>query len=55
MQSEILTTDHLDYLQRVGISPAALSADLPLTSAPPHLRRLIRVEGIGRSEKSTSH
>ncbi len=44
-------TGSLDYLQRIGFNPFPLPASLPLTEAPPALRRLLHVSGIGRMEK----
>src|ERR1700731_3509372 len=56
MQPEVLSTAHLDYLQRVGMSPETLSADKPISllGAPRNLnlRRLVKIEGIGRLEKA---
>jgi hypothetical protein len=44
-------TGSLDYLQRIGFNPIPLPANPPLTTAPPALRRLLHVGGIGRMEK----
>lgn len=44
-------TGSLDYLQRIGFTPVPLPANLPMTAAPPALRRLLHVSGIGRMEK----
>ena len=52
MPSESLSTFHLDYLQRSNLSPAPLHPRMPSTSAPPALRRLLRVRGIGRFRKA---
>src|SRR6266702_7430501 len=52
MPSETFSTASLDYLQRVGLTPVALSANATQTSAPPALRRLVRISGIGRMEKA---
>ena len=55
MQSEPIfsgnLTGSLDYLQRIGLNPFPLPANLPLTAAPPALRRLLHIGGIGRLEK----
>jgi hypothetical protein len=44
-------TDSLDYLQRIGFNPLPLPANVSFTVAPPSLRRLLRIDGIGRLEK----
>src|SRR5215469_4514517 len=44
-------TGSLDYLQRIGFTPIPLPANPSLTAAPPALRRLLHVSGIGRMEK----
>lgn len=52
MPPETFSTASLDYLQRIGFTPVALSANSTQTSAPPALRRLVRISGIGRMEKA---
>lgn len=52
MPPETFSTASLDYLQRIGLTPVALSANSTQTSAPPALRRLVRISGIGRLEKA---
>ena len=44
-------TDSLDAFQRIGFNPLPLPANLLFTVAPPPLRRLLRIDGIGRLEK----
>ncbi|MEU1447895.1 ATP-binding protein [Streptomyces mirabilis] len=46
-----LTVDSLDYLQRTGVEPPPLTTSATYTEAPPGLRTLLRVEGIGRFDK----
>ncbi|HEX9423789.1 MAG TPA: DUF87 domain-containing protein [Pyrinomonadaceae bacterium] len=52
MSHQVISTAHLDYLQRVTIDLAALTADAPISRASPTLRRLSRIKGIGRTEKT---
>src|SRR5450755_2953133 len=52
MQAEEITQRYLDYMQRVGYNPEAISSTLSWPSAPPQLRRLVRVSGVGRLEKA---
>src|SRR6266700_2143177 len=51
MHPDIFSTANLDYLQRVGFKPVQLPANTPMTEAPPALRRLLHIGGIGRMEK----
>lgn len=51
MSIEGLTAGSLDYLQRVGFEPPALTASTTFTEAPPELRTLTRITGIGRFDK----
>ncbi|MFF4796219.1 ATP-binding protein [Streptomyces sp. NPDC001276] len=51
MTIERLTAGSLDYLQRVGFEPPPLTASTTYTEAPPELRTLVRVKGIGRFVK----
>jgi hypothetical protein len=51
MTIEGLTVGSLDYLQRTGFEPPPLTASATYTEAPPGLRTLVRVEGIGRFDK----
>jgi Helicase HerA, central domain len=51
MPTEPFSTAHLDYLQRTVINLTALSGSLPSTGAPPDLRRLWCIQGVGRMEK----
>jgi Helicase HerA, central domain len=51
MSDEAYSTSHLDYLQRTDISLTALSAGKSLTGAPPAMRRLWHIKGVGRAEK----
>ena len=50
----MLSTAHLDYLQRNSLPPTPVTATAPLTLAPPPLRRLSTIRGIGRQEKATT-
>lgn len=52
MPPETFSTANLDYLQRIGFTPVALPPNSSCTSAPPALRRLVRISGIGRMEKA---
>ncbi len=52
MASNSLSTDHLDYLQRNQYTPDSSPRGNSWTSATPELRRLLRVHGIGRVEKT---
>jgi uncharacterized protein DUF87 len=51
MQPGAISTERLDYMQRVGLDPGPLPADGARTSSPPELRRFFRVDGVGRREK----
>jgi hypothetical protein len=51
MTTQAFGIAHIDYLQRTNLEFAAQIEDKDLTSAPPALRRLWRVHGIGRIEK----
>ncbi|MGJ6969632.1 ATP-binding protein [Streptosporangium sp. G11] len=51
MTVESLTVDDLDYLQRTGFDPPPVTADSPITFPHARLRRLLRIEGVGRLEK----
>lgn len=51
MAIEGLTVGNLDYLQRAGFDPPPLTASTAYTEAPPGLRTLVRVEGIGLFDK----
>ncbi|MFF6787003.1 ATP-binding protein [Streptomyces sp. NPDC012510] len=51
MTIEGLTSEDLDYLQRTGFQPPPFSPEARRTEAPPDLRSVVRVEGIGRIEK----
>jgi len=42
---------HLDYLQRIGINPTEFQTGTSLTRAPSNLRRICRIQGIGRTKK----
>jgi hypothetical protein len=48
MSLENLTPDDLDYVQRLGFDPPGFRPGMPVTEAPIGLRRMLRVEGIGR-------
>jgi Helicase HerA, central domain len=48
---EEVTTADLDYLQRTGLEPPPLAPGAQLLHAPPALRRLLTVNGVGRLEK----
>ncbi|GAA4932686.1 ATP-binding protein [Streptomyces coeruleoprunus] len=52
MLTEGLTAQSLDYLQRVGFEPPELGPGASVTDAPPALRSLVRIAGIGRRDKS---
>ncbi|MCX4847904.1 ATP-binding protein [Streptomyces sp. NBC_00893] len=52
MAVESLTAQDVDYIQRSGFRPPPLSAGTGLTEAPFRLRTLMRVDGIGRTDKS---
>lgn len=52
MNGDSLSTAHVDYLQRSEAGLRPFSGDEPTTSASPALRRLWRVAGVGRVEKS---
>jgi hypothetical protein len=54
MSATALSAAHLDYLQRNGFRPTPLSGVPSRTSAPPELRLLQRVKGVGRTEKTAS-
>ncbi|MEX5709084.1 FtsK/SpoIIIE domain-containing protein [Parafrankia sp. FMc6] len=49
MSTASVTTVRMDYLQRCGPGPTFLGA--PWTEAVPGARRLLRVRGVGRTEK----
>lgn len=49
-----LATRQLDYLQRTGMRADVVRPGLGLTEAPPGLRRLWRVQSVGRYEKALS-
>lgn len=51
MTIESLTSEDLDYLQRTGFQPPPFSPEARRTEAPPDLRSVVRVQGIGRIEK----
>jgi hypothetical protein len=51
---EEVTTADLDYLQRTGLEPPPLPPGAALIHAPPALRRLLRVNGVGRLEKPST-
>jgi len=53
MITQPFSTAHVDYLQRTGISLSSLPKRAPSTSAPPDLRRLWRIESVGRFDKSS--
>jgi hypothetical protein len=46
------STQHIDYLQRTGVTPALLPSSSTYASAPVEMRRLWRVAGVGRVDKS---
>jgi hypothetical protein len=48
---EPFSTAHLDYLQRVHVNLAGISAQTPVTSAPPDYRRMWHVQGVGCIDK----
>src|SRR5437868_12212570 len=52
MQTQPFSTEHLDYLQRIGIVPEDISKAQPVASAPIERRRLLRIDGVGRLEKA---
>jgi len=52
MAIESLTTAYLDYLQRTSINLDAIQSGTAVTSAPANLRRLSRIQGVGRIEKT---
>jgi len=52
MSHQIISTAHLDYLQRSEFNPADLTVSAPASGAPSDLRRLSRINGIGRMEKA---
>ncbi|MET9608229.1 DUF87 domain-containing protein [Streptomyces sp. NPDC006512] len=51
MSIEELTAEDLDHLQRAGFEPPRLGSGVGLTAAPPALRTLLRVNGVGRLRK----
>lgn len=51
MNSAAISTEHFDYLQRSQFQPAGLSMHHDVTAAPPELRQLWHVHGVGRAEK----
>jgi hypothetical protein len=51
MYERPFSTDHLDYLTRSNCLPGPLPNDTPLTIAPPNLRRLWRIQGVGYPDK----
>lgn len=51
MGIENVTSEDLDYLQRLGSEPPLVLDGAPLTEAPAALRRLRRIKGIGRFER----
>jgi hypothetical protein len=51
MAETSISTTHIDYLQRTGLSPSVLTANTSVTAGPPHLRRLWHISGVGRVEK----
>ncbi len=53
MAASPISTSHIDYLQRIGITPGAISASTTMTSASPGLRRLWQIHEVGRSEKQS--
>lgn len=53
MPIESLSPNHIDYLQRNNIDLSGLSGNTPSTSAPPDLRRLWRIRGVGRIDKNS--
>jgi hypothetical protein len=52
---EKLTSADLDYLQRTGLEPPPLLDGGPLTAPAPTLRRLCRIDGVGRLVKEVAH
>jgi hypothetical protein len=50
--SDALSTQALNYLQRVGLSPATGGSPESLTAGVPDRRRLLRILGIGRLGKT---
>jgi len=52
MQTQPFSTEHLDYLQRIGIVPGDISRAHPVVSVPIEQRRLLRIDGVGRLEKA---
>ena len=51
MRGQQLSIAHLEYLQGRPFILDTQLTQLPLTSAPPALRRLDHIQGVGRSEK----
>ncbi len=52
MSTAEFSTESLDYLQRTAIRPEQLRIDSPLTLAPPGLRALRQIKGIGCQDKA---
>ena len=50
------STQHLDYIQRIGIEPpsVAITATTPITSCLPEGCSLVRIAGIGRKDKAVT-
>jgi len=47
------STDHVDYLQRNNYAPPPIPAQTSMTTAPPVLRRLWHVCGVGQNQRNT--
>jgi len=47
------STDHVDYLQRNNYAPPPIPAQTPMTTAPPVLRRLWHICGVGQNQRNT--
>jgi len=48
------STDHVDYLQRNNYAPPPIPAQTPMTTAPPNLRRLWHICGVGKNQRNAS-
>lgn len=46
-----ISTTHIDYLQRTGFGSKSLAGNIPVTTAPPHLRGLWHIREVSHVEK----